>query len=569
MKRLFRFVPVLVLSGLMPILSAQEGGLPFNTGKNSDVLKAPIFPARAWWHRSFSEDAPRVQMIEPTKLADYVVNGKLELPLRSYLELVIANNTEIQIQKLLIETPKNNITRTFSQFDPTLTTSYRSTRVKTPTQDALAGAETLQQLTQPYQVSYQQTLETGTQYNVGFRSNRTSTNNAFAFFNPVFNTNFDIGFAQPLLRNRGGMVNRIPIMIARTRYQASRDNMEDQILRLVQQAENAYWLVVEAREALMVQEKALELADQVLKRAQLELKLGSISPLEIYQPEQTYANQQVFVTQARYRLVQAEDALRRQIGADLDPNFRDLPIELTETVLPPSDDQALPKEDLVGTAIQRRPDLKGVRRNLDVDELQIRLAKNNLLPNLSLQGNYTAFGRGGTFLQRQNIFAGDGTQSTVINRIPGGFGDAFSQTFGFGFPTYGMALVLNLPIRDRRAAADLADATVARKLDAYRVRNQEQQIRLEVLNAITQVENSRASVQQAQVALDFSEKRVEAEQKRYDLGVTTIFFLLDANNALVQARANLVQQSLQYRRNLTNLLRTTGQLLDERGITVQ
>lgn len=563
-----RILGAVIASGCLLSAPAQESGLPFNTGKNSDVLQAPTFPMKGWWRRSFAEDIPRVRMVEPVKLADYVVDGKIELSLRAYLELVMANNTEIQIQKLLVETPKNAITRAFSQFDPTLTTSFRSTRAKTPTADALAGAETLQQLTQPYQLTYQQTLETGTQYNIGFRSNRVSTNNAFAFFNPVFNTNFDIGFTQPLLRNRGA-VNRIPIMIARTRYQASRDNLEDQIMRLVQQAENTYWAVVEAREALKVQEKALELADQVLKRAQLELKLGSISPLEIYQPEQTYANQQVFLTQARYRLAQAEDALRRQIGADLDPNFRNLPIELTETVLPPSDDQPFDKERLVETAIARRPDLRAVRRNLDVDELQIRQAKNALLPNLSLSGTYTAFGRGGTFLQRQNIFAGDGTQSTVISRIPGGFGDALSQTFGFGFPTYGFALTLTLPIRDRRAAADLADAAVARKLDAYRVRNQEQQIRLEVLNAINQVENSRASVQQAQVALDFSEKRVEAEQKRYDLGVTTIFFLLDAQNALVQANSNLVQQSLQYRRNLTNLLRVTGELLEERGISVQ
>jgi outer membrane protein TolC len=358
-------------------------------------------------------------------------------------------------------------------------------------------------------------------------------------------------------------------MIARTRYQASRDNLEDQVMRLIQQAENTYWAVVEAREALKVQEKALELADQVLKRAQLELKLGSISPLEIYQPEQTYANQQVFLTQARYRLAQAEDALRRQIGADLDPQFRNLPIELTETVLPPADDQPFDKERLVETALARRPEIRLIRRNLDIDDLQIQQAKNALLPNLSLSGNYTAFGRGGTFLQRQNVFAGDGTQSIVINRIPGGFGDALSQTFSFGFPTYSFALTLNLPIRDRRAAADLADASVARKLDAYRLRNQEQQVRLEVLNAINQVENSRASVELAKVALDFSEKRVEAEQKRYDLGVTTIFFLLDAQNALVQANSNLVQQSVQYRRNLTNLLRVTGELLEERGITIQ
>lgn len=89
-----------------------------------------------------------------------------------------------------------------------------------------------------------------------------------------------------------------------------------------------------------------------------------------------------------------------------------------------------------------------------------------------------------------------------------------------------------------------------------------------MLNAVNQVENSRASVKLAQVRLDFSQKRVEAEQKRYDLGVTTIFFVIQAQNDLVSAQADLVQQSVQYRRNLLNLERVTGQLLETRGVVI-
>lgn len=541
--------------------------MEFTPGSTA-YLDAPRFPSGTWLRQHFDKPVPRVELQAPARLPEFVVNNRLELSLRSYLELVLANNTDIQIQKLTIETQRNAITRAFAAFDPVATASFRSTRAESPTNDALAGAATLNQLTQPFNLNYQQTLDTGTQYTVGFNANKSSTNSAFANFNPALTSGLNMNFTQPLLRNRGREVNRLPIVIAKTRFRSAQYNLTDQLMRLLQTAELAYWAVIEARESLKVQEQALQLFDTLLKRSQRELELGAISPLEIYQPQQQYASQEVFVTQARYRLAQAEDALRRQMGADLDPQYRSMAIELSETVLPPTDDRPFDKEQIVEVAMRKRPDLRSALNNIEVDDLTIKQAKNSLLPDLSLTGTYTSSGRGGQFFQRTNVFAGDGTSSSVISVIPGGLGDALSQTFQFTYPTYGFGLTLRLPIRDRRAQADFADATVSKRLNSLRARTTEQGIRLEVLNAVNQVENSRASVKLAQVRLDFSQKRVEAEQKRYDLGVTTIFFVIQAQNDLVSAQADLVQQSVQYRRNLLNLQRVTGQLLEDRGVVI-
>ena len=113
---------------------------------------------------------------------------------------------------------------------------------------------------------------------------------------------------------------------------------------------------------------------------------------------------------------------------------------------------------------------------------------------------------------------------------------------------YGFGVSLTLPIRDRRASADYADAVVNKRLELLRLRGAEQNARLEVLNAITQVENSKASVELAKVALDLAQKRVDAEQKRYDLGTITLFFLLDSQTQLTQAQSTLVTQTVQHRR---------------------
>jgi outer membrane protein TolC len=327
--------------------------------------------------------------------------------------------------------------------------------------------------------------------------------------------------------------------------------------------------VVQARENLRVNESALDLADQALKRSQLELKLGAMSPLDIYNPQQQYATAEIGVSQARFFLQQQEDALRKQIAADLDPDIRKLPLVLTETVLPTADAPPVDAEMAVEKALSMRPELKSALQSLDVDDLQIRSAQNGLLPDLSLTGSYTAQGQGGTAYQRTNVFTANGNQSQITRIIPGTFNDSLSQMFGLGYPVYAFGLSLRLPIRNRAASADMADAVLQKRRDTLTLRTIEQQVRLDILQAASQVESSKAAVKLALVAQDFSRKYLDAEQKKYELGTSTIFFVLQAQQALVNAQSAVVQNSVQYRKNLLNLLRRTGELLDARDISVQ
>jgi outer membrane protein TolC len=110
---------------------------------------------------------------------------------------------------------------------------------------------------------------------------------------------------------------------------------------------------------------------------------------------------------------------------------------------------------------------------------------------------------------------------------------------------------------------------VAKKQDALRVRNIEQTVRLEVLNAVTNVESSKASVRLATIARDLAQKTYEAELKKYELGTNILFIVLDAQNRLTQAQSRLLTESVNYRRNLLTLMRTTGELLEQRGVAVQ
>ncbi|MBI1787402.1 MAG: TolC family protein [Acidobacteria bacterium] len=537
------------------------------------LAQAPVenvfFPKAAYFRQTFSNPSPRVEMKPPVRLSDFVHDSRMELSLRSYLELVLANNTDVQITRLNVEFQKNAIQRAFGRFDPLGLASFTSSRQKSPTNDVLQGAATLSQLTQPYNFQYRQTMETGTAFNVSFAGSKVSSNSQFVTFNPSITSNLQIGFTQPLLRDRGAFVNRIPISIARSSLRVSEYTLRDRLMTLLSDAELDYWNLVQARENLRVQEESQKLYQAALKRAERELELGALSRLDIYQPQAQYASAEIGVSQALFRVSQSEDRLRKQIGADLDPTYRKASIIPTETVLPPADSGTVDAEMAVERALAYRPDLKAAIQRLDVDDLSIKSATNQLRPAFNLTGNYTSQGRGGNFFQRTNVFNDVGGRATIVSQIPGGIGDALDQLFGFGFPIYSFGFQLTLPVRNRAAAADMADALIRKKQDTLSVRSLEQQVRLDVMNAVSQVESSKASVRLATVFRDLALKQLEAEQKKYELGTSQLFFLLQFGQNLVQAESQLVAESVNYRRNLLNLLRRTGELLDERGVVVQ
>jgi outer membrane protein TolC len=512
---------------------------------------APWIGSGAWLKKSFTTES-KVTVSAPVKLKDYVVDGKLTLSLRAFLDLVISNNTDISILKVNLETPKNAIQRAFAVLDPTFNSTFTSTAATTPSSSSLEGAAVVKSLTQPFTMRFTQPTEYSTQLFSSLAWTKTSTNNSFQLFNPAYVNTWQMGFTQPLIRNRGRYITKLPITIARAQRAQQEISFEYSLQTSIVTAENAYWDVVSARENLKVQKEALKLAQASLDRTRQEIKLGATSELEVFQPEQNAATAQINLTRVEYQLRQYEDVLRHQIGADIDPDVRPLPIVLTEDVTAPPADTKYDRESLVGLAMNKRPDLRSVIAGIPIADLQIRTYQEPLKPLLNLSAYYQTYGRGGN---NANAF--------------GSPGDAWSQMFGFNYSTYNFSLTLSLPIRDRATSANLADAVVSKRLTMLKQRTTEQTVRQDVLNAITSVESSREGVRLAQIALDYAQKRADADQKRYDLGTITIFFLLSAQNDLTTAQSNLVTQTITYKRNLLNLQQKLGTLFEDKGIMVQ
>jgi len=503
------------------------------------------------------------QVKGPAELHDHVVEGKLRLTLADAIRLALLNNTDVRLNELDVESARFEIERAYQAFDPVSTASFNAGRAIsiTPAYNELQGAPTLSTLNQLALFDYNQTFQTGTNLDVNFSGAKASTNSIYETYNPYISSTGTLTLTQPLLRNRGLFPNRAPIIIARRNLNISDANftalVNDTLLLAIQN----YLSVVLARESLVVLQKSVEQAQTSYERDKRALELGAIPPFDIYRSESQVAARRVQVIQAEYSLKQVEDAFRRAIGADLDPYIRALDLDLTEPVEPRGELLTLDIQQAYQRALERRPELEALRQQLANDETTIRLDHNQLLPNLSLSSFYATNGEGGN---EYNI-----TTSPPVLLGTGGFGTALSQMRNFDYPSYGFTVQLQLPIRNRAAQANLGEAMVSRRRDLYRQRQETQQLWQEVKNAVHQLEQAKLSMAAAKVSRDLAQKTLEAEQRKYDLGASQIFFVLDAQNQLAQAELSLVSAEIGYQLSVAGVEHATGTLLENHQVKIQ
>lgn len=523
-------------------------------------VTAQTFPSPRWFRNVvLGPDIP-LQIPGPQGLRDFVVNGKLRLGLADAVQLTLANNSDVHINQLNYEVTRFAILRARQPFDPLFSSNFNQLRSTSPTSSTLQGARILTNLGQQTQLNYSQTFETGTNYGIGLNVNRASTNSSFATLNPSIFSALNFALSQPLLRHRGFFPNRAPILIARRSMRVSRANFEAQVSDALTRAINEYWDVVQGRENLNVLRESLKQAQASYDQNKRALELGALPPLDIFRSESQVATRRLAVIQAEYALKQTEDQLRRTLGADLDPTIAPLDLELTESAEPPGDMFTMDAQEAISRALANRPELEALRQQLAIDDTSIRLAHNGLQPDLNLAGSYSSSGLAG------NQF--DLTQAPPVLVVANGLGNALNQIGNFKFPTYGFSLQLRLPIRNRGAEADLGTNEVSKQRDLYSMRRGEQSARQDALNSVHQLEQAKLSVAAGKIARELAQKNLEAEQRKYELGAQTIFFVLDAQTQLAQAELNLLQSEINYQRALTTVARATGELLARHHVQI-
>jgi outer membrane protein len=523
-------------------------------------LLVAFFPADAQSPESYSalltQQVKSGKLSSPAHVQDYVIEGKLHLRLQDAVRLALENNSNIRIEETQVEAQKFALLGAYKPFDPLIQSSGNVNRLSYSGVSQLQGVgETnaaLNTLSQTVQTSYTQTLMTGTNIFAGFSSNRSSTNNSFYFLNPYVNSTVTLQFTQPLLRNAGRFANTAPLIIARRALQQSRASFEAQVNDAILQVVTEYWTVIQARGSFDVEQRSLALAESSYQHDKRALELGALPPLDIYRSQSEVAARRLQAIQSEYVLKQAQEAFRFTIGVDQDPALAALELDLVEKPEPEGEIENVDPAEILRKALIARPEIAATNDALANDETSIRLAHNLLKPDLSLTGFYQTNGIGG------NQY--DLNTGKLISQ--GGLGASISQMFEFGFPGYGGTLTLNLPIRNRAAKANLGTALVARRHDLYTSQVTKEEIVRQVKDAVHLLEEAKLTLAAGTESLELARKSLQADQRKYELGAETNFFVLDSQTKLAQSELNLLQTQINYQIARATVDRATGSLLE-------
>jgi outer membrane protein len=526
------------------------------------LAQTPTFPQPNWFHEVISKSQSPGQLPGPEHLRDYVVDGKLRLTLEQAIQLALVNDPDFHIDELSYQNSRFAILRAYAPFDPFLANTFVASRAITPTSNQLiSGAQTLSSNSESLDFFYSQLFLTGTSVSVEVNGARNANNDIYNTFNPYIQSFLTLSASQPLLRNCCTFINRAPILIARLNMRQQRAGFEVQIANLISNVVNLYWNVVQADQSLVVNRKSLDEAQTTYDHDKRELELGGLAPGDIYRSEAEVATRRVQVIQSEYAVKEAQDALRRMLGADLDSNIAAMDLDLIEPAEPTGQLVSIDAATAIEQAMAHRPELDGLRQQLAADDINIRLAHNELEPSLNLSGFYTSNGLGGDAI--------DTSVSPPVVISTAGLAASLGQLGSFKYPDYGLTLRLGLPIRNRQAEADYGSSQVSKQRDLYSVEQAQENVRLDALNAVHNLEQAKLTMEAARVALDFEQKTLQSEQRKYNLGVGTLFILLQTQTDLATAETNLVGAQINYQRALVALDYATGQLLDRHHVIIR
>jgi outer membrane protein TolC len=512
-------------------------------------------------------------------LSALVRAGQLPLTMGDLINLILQNNLDIGVNRLSPLSSQYLIDTLYRPFEPTLSLQATVNRNSSPSTSQLAGAQTSSTLGGNYQIGYSQYLMTGTNIGVDFLLNRQSSNNDFSTLNPSWNGSIRYSFTQRLLRDFGRQVNSRGIRVARNNEKVSEIQFERQLIDLVAQAQRSYWDLVFSAEDIKVKQRSMDLAQKTLSDNKIQVEIGTLAPIDLVQAESEVANRRLGLVTSSYSEVQTQDLVKKLLTSQGDPGTVLAKLTPVDGVRTPSTTDVLPVDEAIKVALENRPEIKQIQLDLENKRIDYEYTKNQLLPSVDLIASYTQTGVAGTKTTGGSSFFGQSpplcspelppTVRCINPELVGGLGTAVGQVFSYNYTGYSAGISIQIPLRNRAAQADNARAATERRIAENRMTAQAQQIALEVRNALTQVDMNKARIEAAQKARELSERRLEAEQKKFDLGASTIRFVLEEQRNLAQAQTDEILSLINYTKSLVDFDRATGMTLKKNNIEIE
>ncbi len=502
-------------------------------------------------HTAVAQVAPEADL----RLAE----GVLRLTLDEAIELALERNLALSVERYRRSESELRLDEALGIYDFQSGADISAFDETSPAASNLDGADVQQSEGVIWNFNLSRLVPTGGQASLDFNNRRIQTNSTFALLNPSFRTDFDLTFSQPLLRGRGRDTTESGIRIARNNIAISEESFELQVISVLQQVEEGYWNLVEAQAQLGVAKESLALAQKLHEQNKVRVEVGTLAPLELVQSEAGIATRQEEIIRAQGAVGDAEDRLRQLLNLN-HPEAWAATIEAeTEAEIQPIQ---LDVERAVVTALQRRPELRSLRRGQENLAITAALRRNQVLPQLNLSVTYGFNGLGGDITSR-DFFTGE-----ILFQAPGSYGDALQQVADADFEGWSAGLNFSYPIGNSERKAQMALAEVAVERGEAELADQELAVVTEVRRLARFVDTAAQARESARVSRRLAERNLEAEQKRYENGMSTSFRVLEIQEDLTGARSREVNAITGYRKALILYYRALGTLMQESDVEV-
>lgn len=486
--------------------------------------------------------------------------GAVDLSLKDAITIALENNRDIQIEKENVVVSEGEITRQKGIFDPILNISSYYNDGEFPSVSTFIPSGTINEENFNLSGSVLGKFSTGTFYNVlNFESTRTVTDSPIDDLSPSWFNNLNFSIGQELLRNFGVDVNNTFVITARRSNQISMKEFENVVTNVILEVERRYWLMVAARQNLELERKALELAQDLQRRNEIQVEVGVLPPVAVTQAKSEVAAREVDVIRAENTLQATEDNLKNTLAMDLSQNI-DATDEPTTEVFQFSEQESLDE------AYRERPEIQQAKLNIENKETLKHYYSNQRLPRLAIEGSVQLQGLGGDENPNRLSF-GDEPEPIPSQFL--GAGEAFSQIFGGDFTTWQILGVFSFPIFNRTAKGDYVKASAELDRSEITLKKTEDDVALDVKSAIREIENSLRAIDAAKVSVELAKEVVINEQERLNVGIGTTREVLEAQRDLIDAGVREITAIANYNIALAELERAKGTLLERDSIVIE
>ncbi|MCZ6671126.1 MAG: TolC family protein [Acidobacteria bacterium] len=488
------------------------------------------------------------------------------LTLQDCIHMALENNLDLQVSRINPRIAETNIDLERASFDSSIRSSTFLEQAETPfIPDVSFGVKFTDQRNQS--ITFDDRLHTGLSYNIQFiedRSHFLLANQTPNFIGPIISNSFFLELTQPLLKNRGTAINETQIRVAKNNRRISDSEYLQSVLDTLKAVESAYWELVFANRDLQVRRQSLQRARRFLEENRVKVEVGTLAPIEITTAKAEVASRTEDVIVGENALADAEDALRVQITTLEDPMWEE---RLVPTDRPPFAAMEIDLEGSIQTAFENRPNLEQQRLTIENEEMNWKFQRNQKKHQLDIVGRYGARGQ---------------TDSSALLGNPIPFGppianptddeghfETLEQIGRTDFDTWRLTLNWTVPIHNREAKSRFSAARLRREQAVVYYELLRQRAKQEVRKAVRQIETDRQRVDAARVNMQLQTEKLEAEEKKYQNGMSTSFQVLEFQEDLAEAERGEARAIIDYNLSIAELDRVTGTLDKTRNIIVE